>query len=122
MQRLPVRGAVADTDGTVLGHVQYIDHFGNCVTDIPAHLASANARIRVEGEAGPNTMRVGRTYADVAPGTELALVGSMGFLEIAVRNGNAASTLGLRTGAEVRLTPPVDQVHRRRGEPTCGRG
>jgi S-adenosylmethionine hydrolase len=48
---------------------------------------------------------LGRTYADVRPGMVLALTGSSGFVEIAVRNGSAADELGLGRGASVVLHP-----------------
>jgi S-adenosylmethionine hydrolase len=49
---------------------------------------------------------LGRTYADSAAGAVLALVGSSGLVEIAVRDGSAARTLGLTRGARVILQPP----------------
>ena len=48
-------------------------------------------------------IRAKRTYADVAEGEPLSLLNSDGLLEIAVRNGSAAETLGVSRGAEVRL-------------------
>jgi S-adenosylmethionine hydrolase len=42
-------------------------------------------------------------YADVEPGAPVALVGSNGLLEIAVRDGSAAARLGARRGARVVL-------------------
>jgi S-adenosylmethionine hydrolase len=44
-----------------------------------------------------------RTYAEVAPGEVLALVGSEGHLEIAVREGSGADRLGLQPGDPVEL-------------------
>jgi S-adenosylmethionine hydrolase len=70
----------------------YIDHFGNAVTNIPAeaHLT----RIQI----GRRTLPLRRTYADVRPGQPLALIGSSGLVEIALRNGNAAAQLRLKVG------------------------
>ncbi|HET7011949.1 MAG TPA: SAM-dependent chlorinase/fluorinase [Anaerolineales bacterium] len=45
-----------------------------------------------------------RTFADVAPGTVLAYIGSEGLLEIAVNRGSAAARLPLESGQEVLLT------------------
>ncbi len=45
--------------------------------------------------------RVRRTYWDVPPGKPLALIGSSGLLEIAVRDGSAAEDLKLKVGDEV---------------------
>ena len=46
-----------------------------------------------------------RTFGDVAVGTPCALVGSAGLLEIAVRDGSAAITLGLDVGMPVECMP-----------------
>ncbi|MGH7179638.1 MAG: SAM hydroxide adenosyltransferase, partial [Tepidisphaeraceae bacterium] len=42
-----------------------------------------------------------RSYQDVAPGTPVALIGSAGLLEIAVRDGSAERELGIKVGDEV---------------------
>jgi len=95
---------------TVEGHalhaaVVHIDHFGNCVTSLPAarlaELGPGPYRIAPEG-APPVGLR--RIYGDAAPGEALALVGSMGLVEIAVRDGSAAATLAIRRGTPVRVT------------------
>jgi S-adenosyl-L-methionine hydrolase (adenosine-forming) len=85
------------TSGT--GYILHVDHFGNAMTNIPAELAGPGA-VRVKGKAvGP----VRQTYSDVEPGKTLALVGSSGLIEIAVRNGSAVSSLKLRVGDPVRI-------------------
>jgi len=55
--------------------------------------------------AGQEIAGVRRTYAEAAPGEPLALVGSEGHLEIAVREGSAAHALGLRPGDQVLVRP-----------------
>jgi hypothetical protein len=42
-------------------------------------------------------------YQAVAPGSPVALVGSSGFLEIAVNGGSAEKVLGLKVGTRVLL-------------------
>jgi S-adenosylmethionine hydrolase len=77
--------------------VIHIDHFGNVTTNVPVEAIGAPPPkvIRLADRSlGP----IRRTYADVPEGEPLALIGSSGLLEIAVRNGNAAHTLGLRVG------------------------
>ena len=44
------------------------------------------------------------TYTDVQVGASLCLVGSSGFLEIAVREGSAAKRYGFVSGQSVTLT------------------
>jgi S-adenosylmethionine hydrolase len=77
------------------GEIIYIDHFGNCITNILGHPGAGFIR------AGKKSIGVQRTYGNVPKGKPLALIGSAGLLEIAIRDGNAAKTLGLRVGHEV---------------------
>jgi S-adenosyl-L-methionine hydrolase (adenosine-forming) len=83
-------------DGAIEGVVITVDRFGNAVTNL---LAAHGGVV----EVGTLRLPVLRTYADVAPGTPLALVGSSGLIEIAVRDGNAAALLGLGRDATVLL-------------------
>jgi len=43
------------------------------------------------------------TFADVEEGSALAFIGSSGYLEIAVRGGSAAGSLGAETGEKVHV-------------------
>jgi S-adenosylmethionine hydrolase len=84
------------------GRIIHLDIFGNATTNI-AHDALrnfANAQIKVKGK---RLGKLRRTYCDVAPGKPLALIGSSGLLEIAVRDDSAAKKLKLRVGDEVVL-------------------
>ncbi|WOD41742.1 SAM-dependent chlorinase/fluorinase [Nodosilinea sp. E11] len=83
------------------GAVQYIDRFGNAATTIPASAV----------DSGPWSLTVGTTtlsgtttYGAVAPGTALALVGSHGFVEIAINQGSAQATFGLMVGDRIQVT------------------
>jgi adenosylmethionine-8-amino-7-oxononanoate aminotransferase len=88
------------------GRVIHIDHFGNATTNVPDDVLKTvpGAEIRV---ASHNLGRLKRTYTDATPGEPLALIGSSGLLEIAVRDGSAADDLGLRVGAEIRIEAPA---------------
>lgn len=83
------------------GEVIYVDHYGNCVTNLPGRHAGAL-------EVGQRSAPVREAYGDAAPGSLLALTGSTGRLELAVRNGSAAA-LGIQVGdpVEWRATEPV---------------
>jgi S-adenosylmethionine hydrolase len=87
-------------DGTtVVGEVLYVDRFGTLVSNIPAGAVEPGIRVRVEGtDVGP----LRRTFADVERGALMAIAGSGGMVEIAVRDGSAARLLGVGVGAEVR--------------------
>jgi S-adenosyl-L-methionine hydrolase (adenosine-forming) len=83
-------------DGAIEGEVIFVDRFGNAVTNL----------VGVRGgtiEVGTLTIDLRRTYAEVEAGRLLALVGSTGLIEIAVRDGDAARLLGLSRGSVVAL-------------------
>ena len=83
----------------------HVDRFGNAITNLGRSDIEAIAGGRaVRVEAGSLLLRLARTYGDVADGEALALIGSADLLEVAVRNGSAAVTLGLERGSEVVVT------------------
>jgi len=87
----------------VEGHIVHVDVFGNLISDVPASaLTERKARSVWIDDMGP--FDIGRTYGDVAPGALLALIGSSGLLEVAVREGSAAERLRTGRGARVRIT------------------
>ncbi|HTJ44205.1 MAG TPA: SAM-dependent chlorinase/fluorinase [Kofleriaceae bacterium] len=74
------------------GVIVHVDAYGNLISDL-----RGAAQVRIAGRV----LDVKRTYEDVAPGELVAYVGSAGTIEIAVREGSAASVLGLARGARV---------------------
>jgi S-adenosyl-L-methionine hydrolase (adenosine-forming) len=88
------------------GRIIHLDHFGNATTNIAAPVvrrsAGRNGRaVRVKGRP---IGKLRKTYWDVAPGKPLALIGSSGLIEIAVRDGSAARELKLKVGDEVSIS------------------
>jgi S-adenosyl-L-methionine hydrolase (adenosine-forming) len=81
-----------------VGEVVYIDRFGSLVTNLTAELVPNSATI--EGE-DLDLGGLKRTFSDVASGGLVALLGSGGEIEIAVRDGSAADRLGIGIGARV---------------------
>lgn len=81
-------------DGRIDGHGLCVDRFGNLVTDVPAALIG-------EGRwavlfRGRRIKDVRRTYADVATGTLVAVIGSSGNVELAIRDGSVADHFRIR--------------------------
>ncbi len=92
----PVRRA----DGALEGEILTFDRFGNAVTNlVPSRPVAGCATVEMMGQVIP----VVRTYGDVPPGAPLALVGSSGLVEVAVRNGSAALRFGIARGQGVVL-------------------
>ena len=85
------------SDGSLEGEVLTIDRFGNAITNL---VACGAVRVTI----GSRQMRIVRTYGEVAPSELVALVGSSGFIEIAVREGNATAEVPVRRGERVSLS------------------
>ena len=88
------------------GEVLYADHFGNLVTNIPAQDLANNGSLEVEIK-GRRINHLSRTFHDrqkEQAGALLALVGSHGYLEIAVPDGSASLILGVDTGEPVHVS------------------
>ena len=83
------------------GTIQAMDRFGNLISSIPGSVlaghASWTASIRGRTVAGL------RTYGEVPSGEPLALVGSHGFVEVAVHRGDARSALRAAIGDPVQI-------------------
>ena len=79
--------------------ILHIDHFGNATTNVPAEALAPSPpkAVQIRNKKIP----FAHTYADVPEGKPLALVGSSGLLEIAIRNGHAANTLKLSIGDRI---------------------
>ena len=100
----PLLPAVA-SDGSVEGRVIQIDRFGNCITNLTsehfsADQAASGAKLRFNGR------EISSFRQSFAEGGEdeddlFCLVGSAGFLEIAVRNSSAARVLNAERGHRV---------------------
>lgn len=85
------------------GRIIHLDVFGNATTNI-AHECLQGQVFKNVQVKGRKLGKLKRTYWDVAPGKPLALIGSSGLLEIAVRDGDAARQLRLKVGDEVTLS------------------
>jgi S-adenosyl-L-methionine hydrolase (adenosine-forming) len=89
--------------GYIQGEVIYIDHFGNLITNIPGQQLAGFSKLQVQIK-GRRITRLSQTFHDGDMRDNpnlLALIGSHGHLEIAVRDGSAAITLGAGPGEPV---------------------
>ena len=85
------------------GEVLHIDGFGNIITNINEKLVPGSGTLKV---TLPNTtlqLAFLQTYAEVKKKEPLALMGSYGFLEIALNQGNAAEKFGAKIGDAVKV-------------------
>jgi len=86
-------------NASLRGHVIYVDHFGNCVSNIlPEEVGCDLSGSWVVELRDYHPLPIGSYYGQVDDGSPIALIGSSGNLEIAVRNGSAAKKLNLDVG------------------------
>ena len=101
-KRLPVSLPSRRKKGLV-GQVIQWDRFGNAVTNLPGQLLrrlNGGFEIRVREH---RIRGLQRSYSSASEGEPLAIVGSRGFLEIAVNGGSVARDLGLSIGDTVEV-------------------
>ncbi len=81
-------GAGVKTANSLQGNVIFIDHFGNIVTNISSNSVELKPGdiLEIEGVKVPFL----NTYGFCKEGEPLSLIGSHGYLEIAINQGNAA--------------------------------
>lgn len=83
----------------LVGEVVHVDVYGNLITSLNAESLPARFRLWVSGIEVKDCPHV--TYRSVPAGRFLAVVGSSGLLEVAVRDGSAARTTGAKVGDKV---------------------
>lgn len=87
------------------GTVLHIDRFGNLITNFHMDEFAMIRTQRFVLAVGIRSLtELGQTYSGSPAGEAFVLVGSSGFLEVAVNQGSAAKLLGCGTGAPCELT------------------
>jgi len=81
------------TKSGITGKIIYIDKFGNLVTNIAGNMISKSISSIQVGRTTINCLS--NSYVKVAVNQPLAIIGSSGNLEIAIRNGNAQQQLSI---------------------------
>lgn len=85
----------------LLGEVIFADSFGNVITNIPENIILKFSTFGSQVEVNGRRVSFVQTYGLVGQEEPLALIGSHGFLEIAVNKGSAARQFGLKSGEQV---------------------
>jgi S-adenosylmethionine hydrolase len=90
----------------LIGEVLHTDGFGNVITNFPRdelQSTGAKSRIDVKLKSRKMTLKLCKSYAEVNKKEALAMVGSHGFLEISVNQGDAAASLKVKVGDKITL-------------------
>ena len=94
---------------TLRGVVLKVDRFGNLITNItpndaPQIFGATPPAFKIAIGTKAQATRLCANYAEGAPGEVFAILGSMGFLEIASNRGSAHLLMGAGKGSEVNVT------------------
>jgi len=106
----------------IFAQILYVDRFGNLTVNLPMERFKEEGEellmIRLPDEARPLTLHpqdltihlvgceisgIRRAYAEGSPGKPVALIGSAGYLEVAVPGDSAARLLSVKVGDEVKV-------------------
>jgi hypothetical protein len=95
--------------GELIGKIVSIDRFGNLISNIDAvqlhNFYRAGPSQQIHITIGALTIHgIAKTYADAASEAPLALIGSRGYLEIALNCANAQKQLKARKGDRICIT------------------
>jgi len=105
IKQIPLRPTLEDH--TITGSVIYVDSYQNAITNISreffTHVGKGRAfKIYVQSKHYI-LEQINDRYNETPPGELLAIFNSVGLLEIAIRNGNAAGLLKLNTSSTIRI-------------------
>jgi S-adenosyl-L-methionine hydrolase (adenosine-forming) len=85
-------------DALIQGCILAVDRFGNLITNLKPVDLPRSFKI-LAGQREITSLR--QTYGEGTPGDIFVIPGSTGYLEIAVKDGSAASILNLKSGAPI---------------------
>ena len=91
---LPIPHPYSDTSDRLIGTIVHIDNFGNIITNIKEpDLKGRDVKIEIGNKL---INGINRFYAETTGLS--AIIGSSGYLEISLTNGNAADSLNTNIG------------------------
>ncbi len=94
------------TAAGIEGMVVAIDHFGNAITDIPRSMLAGqinDGALLISLHQVKSLWDMWTTYGQATPGTRLVLIGSQGYLELAVNCGSAAVDARIQVGDRISI-------------------
>jgi S-adenosylmethionine hydrolase len=100
----PVWGRASRDGKRLRGEVIHVDRFGNLITNLTREdLGGSDAAVALVSVGDHRVAGLRTTFSEVAPGADLAYVGSDGHLEIGINQGSAASAWQVVTGTPVEV-------------------
>jgi hypothetical protein len=101
---VPKFASIERRNSSLIGEVWHIDDFGNIITNISQKDLPKKRVVNVKLPGVLLNISFGKTYAQAKPHEPLALIGSHGFLEIALNQGNAAEKFHAKAGDKIEVS------------------
>jgi S-adenosylmethionine hydrolase len=102
--KTPAFASVTQKEGVWTGEVLHVDGFGNLITNLQPKQTSHTQTIILKLADINLKLPFVKTYGDAKPQTAIALIGSHGFLEIALNQGSAAEKFRAKLGSRVEVS------------------
>ena len=101
----PEFAKVKRRNDSLIGEVMHIDGFGNIITNINEKTVQNYAKkVNVELPSISLKLTFGKAYAQAKPKEPIVLIGSHGFMEIALNQGSAAEKFHAKAGDKIAVT------------------
>ena len=92
------------SNDVLIGEVLHVDSFGNVITNIsPREIAYAK-NIKMKIQDFSLILALGKTYAQAKRKEPIGVIGSHGFLEIALNQASAAQKFQVKAGDKVEVS------------------
>jgi S-adenosylmethionine hydrolase len=85
--------------------ILHIDSFGNIITNVSKAEVPKAETLNLQFAGNDLKLKLKKTYGETRLNESLVLIGSHGFLEIALNRGNAAEKYQAKVGMEITVTP-----------------
>jgi S-adenosyl-L-methionine hydrolase (adenosine-forming) len=100
----PKFASVERRNNSLIGDVWHLDDFGNIITNISQTDLRQNRVVNVKLPGVLQKISFGKNYTQANTHEPLALIGSHGFLEIALNQGNAAEMFHTKVGDKIEVS------------------
>lgn len=102
---IPEFASLKSSNKTLIGEILHVDDFGNIITNISQKEIRQTKTVNVNLCHVSLTVVFGKTYAQTKPREAIALIGSHGFLEIALNQASASKKFHAMAGDKIEVTP-----------------
>jgi S-adenosylmethionine hydrolase len=102
---MPEFTQVKRENGSLFGEILHIDSFGNIITNISQKDMVQKKSVNIKLHDVSLNITLGKTFSQAKTREAIALIGSHGFLEIALNQDSAADNFHAAVGEKIEVTP-----------------